>query len=108
MKKTNNNQIIQLSAETVLTNLYQKVENVDQRLNSIDKTLERNTAQLEVHMKRSDQLESIVEVLKAKTETEIAPLKKHMNMIEGALKLLGGMSVVVGLLSGLAKLFGII
>ena len=106
MKK--NNQIIRLSAETVLTDLYKKVENVDQRLTSIDKTLDRNTTQLEMHMKRSDQLESIVDVLKTKTETELAPLKRHMNMIEGALKLLGVTSILIGLLSGLAKLFGIL
>ncbi len=106
MKK--NNQIIQLSAETILTDLYKKVENVDQRLISIDKTLDRNTTQLEVHIKRSDQLEAIVTSLKDKTEAELKPITKHVNMIEGALKLLGVLSVVIGLMSGLAKLFGII
>lgn len=101
----NNNKYIQISAENVLMDLYKKVENVDQRLNSIDKTLERNTAHLEEHMKRSESLETMINTLKEKHSSELKPLQRHVFAVEGGLKILGAISLATGVIAGIVKIF---
>lgn len=63
-----------------------KVDKIDERLDSIDKTLAVNTESLQIHMKRSDALESMIK-----------PVQKHVDMVEGALKLIGLVATVAGL-----------
>lgn len=77
-----------------------KLDKVDSRLNDIDKTLVRNTVSLEEHMKRSDNLEKMI----TKVESDMLPLQKHVSYMHGAFKLVGVLSLVVGLLVGISKL----
>ncbi len=46
-----------------------------ERLTAIEHTLLRNTISLEVHMKRSDQLEKAVEIL----AEELKPIRTHVD-----------------------------
>lgn len=96
MKKTNNNTKVDLII-TVLDKLENKMDQVDGRLNSMDKTLVKQEENLKEHIRRTEILEN-----------ELKPIKKHVSHIEGGLKLLGALATIAGLLSGLAKLFGII
>lgn len=87
----------------------------DRRLDNIEKVLIAQEINLEKHMKRSDHLEDIVELLNARQEEdrkerskELEPLKKHIHRVEGAFKLIGFLSVGVSIIGGLAKLFGFI
>lgn len=62
-------------------------------LAKIDVTLEKNTESLIVHEKRTSQLES-----------RVVPIEKHVAMLNGALKLLGVLSLIVGLIVAISNL----
>lgn len=79
-----------------LNKLETKMDQVDGRLNSMDKTLVKQEENLKEHIRRTEILES-----------ELKPIKKHVTHMEGALKLIGVLTTVVGFISGLAKLFGL-
>lgn len=77
-----------------LEKLESKIDKLDERLDSIDKTLVKQEVNLQLHMKRSDALES-----------QIKPIQAHVLKVEGALKALGILALLVGIASGI---FGII
>jgi hypothetical protein len=64
-----------------------KVDKLDERLDSIDKTLAAQHVSLDIHIKRSDALEALVQ-----------PIQKHVSMVEGALKLVGVVATIAGLI----------
>ncbi len=68
-----------------------KLDQINERLHSIDKTMALNTQQLAEHMRRTELLEK-----------EMAPVAKHVQQMQGAAKLLGILAVIatiVGVLS---------
>lgn len=81
------------------TRIFEKLEKLDERLNSIDKTLERNTVSLEFHVMRTNQNEKLIEALKA----DLVPVEKHVQYMHGAFKLLGVITLVAGLLKMFLK-----
>lgn len=90
--------------EENVNKILDKVEEIDKRLYSIDMTLIKQHASWEVHMARTTTNEKLIEILVA----EMAPVKKHVNHIEGGFKLLGLMSLLTGITGGLLKVFGVI
>lgn len=84
--------------------IFKKLDDIDLRLSGIDKTLIKQEGNLELHMQRSNHLEKLVEI---NTES-MKPISKHISRMEGALKLLGVIALVVGVASGLARIFGVI
>ena len=82
--------------------LYNKVEDIDSRLDTVDKTLIAQHATLEHHIERTEiaekRLGHIEDVLYDK-------VLKHINQVDGALKLLGIISIVLGIAAGLYKFF---
>lgn len=87
----------------------------DFRLDNIEKVLIAQEINLKEHMRRSDHLEEIAEALKERQDvdreartTELQPIQKHINMVEGAFKFLGLVGIIVSILGGIAKLFGVI
>jgi len=77
-----------------LTRIEKKLDRLDERLGSIDKTLVAQHVSLEEHIRRTEILESKVE-----------PIEKHVAMINGALKLFGMLCMVGGLIAAILKLF---
>ena len=77
-------------------------KNTDKRLNDIEKVLIIQESNLEKHMERSEHLEKIIEKME---EKDLKPLRRHVAMVEGGLKLLGLIGLLVGILSGLFKIF---
>lgn len=77
----------------------------DKRLDAIEKVLLVQENNLQTHMQRSEHLETIVESMQ---EKEIKPIRKHINMVEGAFKLLGVVALLVSIAGGIAKLLGIV
>lgn len=67
-----------------------KVDKIDGRLLVIDKTLVKQEANLKEHMRRTDLLEN-----------DLRPIKTHVAMIQGALKLIG----LIALLTTIIKFF---
>ncbi|MEY2701511.1 MAG: hypothetical protein RLY43_131 [Bacteroidota bacterium] len=77
--------------------LESKIDKLDERLDGIDKTLIRQEGHLSEHIRRTGLLETQTERL----FDEIKPIKKHVTQVEGVIKFVGFLSIVVGLLSGL-------
>ena len=93
----------------LIKSIESKIDNqhseVDSRLDAIEKVMLVQEANLQEHMKRSDNLERLINNLE---EKEIKPLVKHVSMVQGALKLLGILSVLISIFGGFFKLFGVI
>lgn len=87
-------------SDDLLNRIYDKVEVLDSRLDSIDKTLVRQEANLQIHMKRSDHLEKLV----SHVETQMKPIQKHVIGVELFLKFLGIVSVVVAIIAGIVSI----
>lgn len=81
------------------TRIFEKLEKLDERLNSIDATLIRNTTSLEYHILRTAQNEKLIEALK----TDLKPVERHVQYMHGAFKLLGVITLVAGLLKMFLK-----
>ena len=97
------------SIEMMIDDLTKKVDqqykDVDLRLDNIEKVLIMQEFNLKDHMKRSDNLESLVEHIR---EEDLKPVQKHVIMIEGIFKFLGALSLVLTVLTGIAKLFHLV
>lgn len=65
--------------------IFEKLERLDARLDNIDKTLIKQHASIEEHIRRTAINEKSIERLHA----EIRPVQSHVDKVDGALKLLG-------------------
>ncbi len=92
-----------------------KVTLAKQEVNSqnYNKLLDRLTESVEIHVKRSNAIEELVELVRTETatkiETEILPIKAHIHFIKGAmyaLGLLGAGLMALKSLGILDKIFG--
>lgn len=89
--------------EAVLFKIETIHKEFDQRLDAIEKVLILQEENLRTHMKRSDNLEKLVDKLR---DEDIKPLTKHVSMIEGALKLLGVISLITGMVVSVISVLG--
>jgi hypothetical protein len=76
---------------------FDKLERIDSRLNSIDKTLAEQHQQLKDHIRRTELAEENLDLLR----TELKPVKEHVVRVDGVLKALGVLAVVLGILKTL-------
>jgi hypothetical protein len=84
--------------------LISKLDRLDDRLDSVDKTLVRQEANLQEHMRRTDLNEiAIDKIVKA-----LEPVKGHVDMMKGAGKLLVITGTVVAVVGGVGRLLGLI
>ena len=74
------------------------------RLDAIDKTLIKQELNLREHMKRTDALETLISTL----ESEFRPVQRHVIMVDGVVKFLGLLAVVMSIVGGILKVFNII
>jgi hypothetical protein len=76
-----------------LKRLETKIDQIGDKMSSIDITLAVLTESVVHHVKRTDILEAKIE-----------PLDKHVAMVNGALKALGVIALILGLIEGFGKL----
>lgn len=81
-----------------------KIEKILEKINSIDRTLIRNTITLEEHIKRTKQNELLIE----RIFEDVEPVKKHVHVMEGAFKLLGFTALILSVIGGILKIIGIL
>ena len=74
-----------------------RLDKIQDDLTDIKVTLARNTDSLEHHIERTDSLQTIVEYV-----------QRHVHKVEGAMKLLGVISLVVGISTGIYQLIRLI
>lgn len=84
--------------------LEDKLDKVNDRLNDIDKNVAVYNEQLKIHIEGTVQNREQLHLFRQKFDSDFAPVKKHIAMVEGVLKFLG----VISLLAGIAKTFGLI
>jgi hypothetical protein len=80
--------------------LENKLDKLDDRLDTIGLILEKNTAALEYHIKRTDILETSLSDFK----DDLKPVEKHVAYMQGAAKLIAILSLCVGLIIGIVNL----
>lgn len=90
--------------KNVLELILDELKSMRVELNELGKTVAKQEANLETHMKRSDQLEELVSLTKKELSIEIEPVKRHVDMVNGALKFIGVLGICVGILTGLVEL----
>jgi len=75
-----------------------KLDSLDNRLDSVDKTLIQQHESLKYHIKRSDATDSVLDSVKEKQNTVVM---KHINQWNGALKLLTIIATVIAIIGGI-------
>ena len=72
-----------------------KLDRISDRLNKIDVTLAEQHVSLKEHIRRTELLEGKLE-----------PVETHVARVDGALRLLGVLSLLVGIAAGILKVVG--
>lgn len=67
----------------------EKLDKIVEDVNEIKVILARNTSSLELHIKRTDLAEQNLEQLRQEVSDDLKPIKEHINMVKGAMWLLG-------------------
>ena len=80
------------------------IKQTDDRLDSIEQILIKQEINLSTHMQRSEHLENLMEHIQ---QQELNPIKKHIHMVEGGLKMVGGLSIISGFLALILKFLGV-
>lgn len=89
-------------SNNIIDQLFEKIDKLDDRLDSVEKHLAVYNAELKTHIEGVVQNRSFVK----KIDQDIQPLKKHVYMVEGGLKLLGILSLLSGLAYSVFKILG--
>lgn len=82
-----------MSIDLKLERIEDKIDKIGDRMSSIDTTLASQHISLQDHIRRTELLENAVE-----------PIKKHVAMVHGALKLIGLVAMVLGGIEGIVAL----
>jgi len=88
-------------------------------LNKQQLVLENQNQQLEIHIRRSDNLENYVQLLEDKFEEDLKnyseklqidlrPLQKHILVVDTIMKAFGAVCVIIGAVVGIMQLFKVI
>lgn len=77
-----------------------RLDRLDSHLSGIDKTLVKQEANLEKHMLRTDQNETMIQII----AEDIKPVKKHVTQVEGILKFIGLISLILGIALSIIKI----
>ena len=93
-----------MSDEKNNSRLYDKLDILDMRLDSMDKSLVKLEVNMTEHMRRTKAAEDNIDLIRK----DVAPVQKHVNMVEGAFKFLGVISMGLGILGTILKIFGAI
>lgn len=75
--------------------LESKIDIISEKITNIDVTLGKQSVILDEHIRRTNILEE-----------KLAPVEKHVHMVNGALKLIGFIALFVGIIQGLLRLIG--
>lgn len=76
-----------------LTRIEEKLDRVVERIGSIDVTLAEQHLSLRHHIKRTDLLEATVK-----------PIKSHVDRVDGVVKFLGVVALVLGIAAAISKM----
>lgn len=81
-----------------------KLDKICDRLADIDKSVAVYNEQLKLHIEGTVQNRDQLKLFREKVEADLTPVKKHVVFVEVVFKVLGALSLIVGILAGLSKL----
>lgn len=94
--------------ETLRIDITQELNHIysdlDLRLDNVEKVMIAQEINLKEHMRRTDALEDLVRTIQDK---ELKPLHRHVAMVDGGIKLIGIVSLVVGVILGFSKILSL-
>lgn len=85
-----------MNAKEILLKILDKQEDFNKEIATVKIILARQEENLEEHMRRTQLNEENLELLRS----ELKPVQRHVDMINGVLKLIGGIAVVVSIITG--------
>lgn len=78
-----------------------KLNEIVERIHSIERIMDRNTVSLEQHMKRTEVAEENLELLR----NDVRLIEKHVIRVDGVFKFIGLLGIISTLIVSLVKLF---
>ena len=96
-----------------MEDVLKKLDKIDEKLDSIDKTLIKQEENLKLHMYRTELAESNLKLLKQHIDNEtskiterIEPIQVHVVQIQGIIKLISILAMIVSIVASVWRLFG--
>jgi uncharacterized coiled-coil protein SlyX len=77
-----------------------KRDEIEKRLGSIDVTLAKQSTILEEHIRRTAMAEERIDLI----QSQIDPLKSHVAMVAGAIKFVGFVGVLAGIVAAVVAI----
>lgn len=82
-----------------LKRIESKIDKLDDRLDSLDKTSVKQEQNLAEHMRRTELAEANIDSIR----DELKPVQRHVAMLEGILKFIGLVGTLVAIAAGVVK-----
>ena len=102
-----------MKANEVYDRLLEKQEQMADDIGEIKVILARQEESLRHHIRRTELAEEAItlnrkhlDIAIEKLNNELKPVHSHVQLINSAFKIIGGISVVVSIVAGLVKVFG--
>lgn len=96
-----------------MEDILKRLDRIDEKLDSIDKTLIKQEENLKLHMYRTELAESNLKLLKQHIDNEtnkiterIEPIQAHVIQIQGIIKLISILAMIVSIVASVWRLFG--
>ena len=83
-----------MNEEKAVERVLNKLDKIEERLGSIDKTLVKQEENLAEHMRRTELL-----------ETKMEPVEDHVKNVNFLFKIMAGVVAIVGAIAGIIKIF---
>lgn len=80
----------------LLNRVITQIDKLDDKLESVDKTLIKQEENLREHMRRTE----ILEEQHTRLESELQPIEKHVNQVRGVFKFLSFTIPIIGAIIG--------
>lgn len=84
----------------MLNRVIAQLDKLDDKLESVDKTLVKQEENLREHMRRTELLEKQHEQLQSEIHEELEPVKAHVNQVKGIAKFLAAAIPIIGAVAG--------
>ena len=84
--------------------IYEVLDKISDDVSELKVTSAKQEENLKEHIRRTEIAEENLELIRK----EMQPLKEHVIVINGVLKIVGAVSVVVGSIAGIVRMFEII
>ncbi len=82
------------------TRIEDKIDRISNKIETINITLVKQESNLQEHMRRTDIAEANLALLKE----ELSPIKTHISKVEGGLKLIGIIGILVSMILGIIEI----